>query len=100
MVLSSLCCDQNEGKPINFIMTTLCYLNITSNSNPFGTITISLRNDIVPRTCSNFMQLCSRSPPLGYQDSVVHRLIKGFMVQMGDYERGNGTGGKSVYGDR
>ena len=80
------------------IMTSLCFLRITSASHPLGTLTISLRPDICPRTCDNFTQLCQREK--GYQDSACHRLIKGFMAQMGDYERGDGTGGNSVYGDR
>ncbi|GMH47921.1 hypothetical protein TrRE_jg12629, partial [Triparma retinervis] len=79
-------------------MTSLCFLRITSASHPLGTLTISLRPDICPRTCDNFTQLCQREK--GYQDSACHRLIKGFMAQMGDYERGDGTGGNSVYGDR
>jgi len=68
----------------------------TDTEIPIGRVEILLYNEIVPKTCENFKSLCK----VEYKNSVVHRLIKGFMVQMGDYENGNGTGGKSIYGEK
>ncbi len=60
-----------------------------------GDIALELNADIAPKTVTNFMALASS----GYYNGVTfHRVIPGFMIQGGD-PSGNGTGGKSVFGD-
>jgi len=85
---------------------TRVFFDFTQRDEPLGRIVIECFDDIVPKTCENFRALCTgekgiganTKKPLHYKNSIVHRVIPQFMIQMGDFSSGDGTGGESIYG--
>ncbi|MDX2593128.1 MULTISPECIES: peptidylprolyl isomerase [Streptomyces] len=81
-------------------MSDNVYFDITINDEPAGRIVFKLFDDAVPKTAKNFRELATGEHGFGYAGSSFHRIIPQFMLQGGDFTRGNGTGGKSIYGEK
>jgi cyclophilin family peptidyl-prolyl cis-trans isomerase len=83
------------------------FFDVTIGGKYIGRLIMLLFADATPKTAENFRALCtgekgnaSTGQPLHYKSSTFHRVIKGFMIQGGDFTRHNGTGGESIYGEK
>ncbi|KAL4868398.1 hypothetical protein BDV12DRAFT_102982 [Aspergillus spectabilis] len=76
------------------------YFDVTADDQPLGRIVFKLFDEVVPRTAKNFRELATGQHGFGYSGSPFHRVIPQFMLQGGDFTKGNGTGGKSIYGEK
>ena len=76
-------------------MTKRAYFEISIGKRLVGRLDLVLYESSVPKTVQNFTTLITKGL---YNDCKFHRIIPGFMAQGGDYTKGNGTGGLSIFG--
>lgn len=94
---------ENNGAPD--AITQKVYFDIEIDGQDAGRVIFGMYGNTVPRTVENFATLAtglagqsSSGADLAFKGSKFHRVIPGFMAQGGDFTKGNGTGGESIYG--
>ncbi|KAH8741186.1 cyclophilin like peptidyl-prolyl cis-trans isomerase [Cryptosporidium ryanae] len=103
--LFSLVLSQEKLNPNSIEASVVVEMMITIGGEEKKPLRIALFGNEVPKTVFNFYSLCiggtkdDSGKEMSYVGSIFHRIIPGFMAQGGDFTNGNGTGGKSVYGD-
>ena len=82
----------------NPVITGECTLEFAKEGVSMGKVVVGVFGEVVPKTAMNFLKLCGLDQASKYAKTTVHRIIPGFMIQAGDFENNNGTGGSSIYG--
>lgn len=101
-------CQQNLLKQGQVLLTAelsketnpVVFFDVCADDEPLGRITMELLSSIVPQTAENFRALCTGEKGFGFKNSIFHRVVPDFVCQGGDITKHDGTGGRSIYGEK
>ncbi|XP_067299080.1 E3 SUMO-protein ligase RanBP2-like isoform X2 [Pseudorasbora parva] len=94
------CTQLSMAEALSRDSNPVVFFSMAVDGEPAGRIVMELFAHIVPKTAENFRALCTGEKGFGYKSSVFHRIIPDFMCQGGDITKGDGSGGRSIYGDK
>ncbi|KYF43872.1 U-snRNP-associated cyclophilin family protein [Toxoplasma gondii ARI] len=94
---------EGGSRPLLHPDNPVVFFDISIGSHEAGRIKIELFKNLAPKSAENFRQFCTgefrqNQVPIGYKGATFHRIIKNFMIQGGDFVKGDGTGRLSIYG--
>merc|ERR1719204_2120093 len=93
LLISAVSCQQGQQA-----QRTKVFFRVSADGQDLGQITMELFDEVVPRTARNFKEIATGEAGFSYTNSIFHRVIPNFMLQGGDFENFDGTGGQSIYG--